>query len=332
VNDVRTVAELEQALKTAEPELLQPAALNDIRTRGRRRRRTRLAATAGGAAAAVVLASLVASGITGGGDAAHDPTPVVADHTELSPLAKRALAEIPGAQQVSAWQVVIPTPVGVAMGVPPDQPVPDHLVDAGPVDVGARRYTGVTSYDREAFPAWLWDGAEHYEKHVLGSEEEGYPVGSTEVGIVLDAGPLDLACIRPLPEWTELDPDTCSPAMLGSAGGHLSYAWGMGSDDFLQPGKDLELFHTASFSSGSARTVWIGGTDGTDVASVDLVTTDGTSVTATVASGTLVPGDTMFWGTVDGELAMAITRDASGKVLEKHVLEPCSSPTDCEVR
>ena len=331
MNDVRTVAELERALKTAEPELLQPAALNDIRTRGRRRRRTRLAATAGGAAAAVVIASLVASGVTGGDDAAHDPTPVAADHTELSPLAKRALAEIPGAQQVSAWQVVIPTPVGMGMDIPPDQPVPDDLVDAGPVDIGARRYTGVTSYDREAFPHWLWDGAADYEQSVLGTKKD-HPVGSTDVGIVLDAGPLDLACIRPLPEWTELDPDSCFPAMLGSADGHRTYAWGMGSDDFLQPGKDLELFHTPSFSSGSARTVWVGGTDGTDVASVDLVTTDGTSVAATVASGTVVPGETMFWGSVDGELAMAITRDASGKVLEKHVLEPCSSPTDCEVR
>ena len=45
-----------------------------------------------------------------------------------------------------------------------------------------------------------------------------------------------------------------------------------------------------------------------------------------------MPGDTMFWGTVDGDLAMAVTRDADGTVLEEHVLKPCSTPVDCEVR
>jgi hypothetical protein len=78
--------------------------------------------------------------------------------------------------------------------------------------------------------------------------------------------------------------------------------------------------------------VWIGGTYGTDVASVDLVTTDGTTVSATVASGTLVPGNTMFWGTVDGELAQAVTRDVEGNVLEQHELKPCSGGVSCEVR
>ncbi len=331
MNDVRTVAELERTLKASEPDLLQPATLGDIRARGRRRRRTRLAATAGGAAAAVVLASLGAAGLAGHGDGARDHN--VADQPkEMTALAKRALAEIPGAQQVSGWQVVLPTPVGARAAVPPDQRVPDDLIDGGPVDIGARRYLGVTSYDREAFPHWLWDGVSDYEKHVLGTEKE-YPVGSTDVGVILDAGPLDLACMRPLPSWgSDADRDTCSPAMLGTVGGHRTYAWGMGADGFLEPGQDLQLFSTPSFSSGSARTVWIGGTNGTDVASVDLVTTDGTSVAATVASGTLVPGDTMFWGTVDGDLAMAVTRDASGNVLEKHVLAPCGTPVDCEVR
>ena len=78
--------------------------------------------------------------------------------------------------------------------------------------------------------------------------------------------------------------------------------------------------------------MWIGGTYGTDVASVDLVATDGTTVPATVAPGTLVPGNTMFWGSVDGDLAVAVTRDADGNVLEEHVLKPCSSPVECEVR
>jgi hypothetical protein len=40
----------------------------------------------------------------------------------------------------------------------------------------------------------------------------------------------------------------------------------------------------------------------------------------------------MFWGTVAGELAQAVTRDADGKVLEQHAVKPCSDPVSCEVR
>jgi hypothetical protein len=290
---------------------------------------------AASAAAVVVVASLGVVALTGDGpDRADDAQAAAQKPKEMSALAKRALAEIPGAQQVSSWQVLLPAPVGAESAVPEDQAVPADLVDAGPIDIGTRHYTGVTSFDRGSFPAWLYDGISDYEKHVLGSEEEGYPVGSTDIGVVVDDGPMRLACMRRLPEWDgeAYGGDGCFPAMVGGPDGHLVYEWGMGTDDFLHEGKGLELFHTDTFSDGSPRTVWIGGTYGTDVASVDLVATDGTTVPATVASGTLVPGDTMFWGTVDGDLAMAVTRDASGNVLEKHVLEPCGSPVDCEVR
>jgi hypothetical protein len=336
VNDVRTIGELERTLKTTEPELLQPARLHEIRTQGRRRRRTRLAMVTAGTAAVIVTASLGVAALTGvGADRADDAQPASPKPPkEMSALAKRALAEIPGAQQVSSWQVVLPTPVGAQPGVPDEQSVPDDLIDAGPIDIGARHYTGVTAFDRGAFPAWLYDGVSDYEKHVLGSEEEGYPVGSTDIGVVVDDGQMRLACMRPLPEWggDGKGTDSCFPAMLGGADGHLVYEWGMGTEDFLHEGKGLELFATDAFSDGSAGKVWIGGTYGTDVASVDLVATDGTTVPATVASGTLVPGNTMFWGSVDGDLSIAVTRDAAGKVLEKHMLKPCSTPVECEVR
>ncbi len=78
--------------------------------------------------------------------------------------------------------------------------------------------------------------------------------------------------------------------------------------------------------------LWVGGTDGTDGASVDLELADGSTVEATVASGTLVPGETVFWATVPGELVRAVTRDADGEVLEDHPLRPCSGDLDCEVR
>ena len=336
MNDVRTVAELEQVLRAAEPDRLQPVRLSEIRTRGRRRRRGRLAVAAAGTAAAVVAASMGIAALTSvGGERAHDAPPVAQrPPKEMSALARRVLAEIPGAVQVSSWQVVIPVPAGADADQLGVEGVPAYDVDAGPVDLDTRWYTGVTSFRPRDFPTWLYDGVADYEQHVLG-DEDGYPVGSTDIGVLVDAGPLRLACMQALAELSgggEQEGATCFPAMLSGPDGDLVYQWGMGTDDFLEPGSDLELFHTASYTSGAPRTVWIGGTDGTDVASVDLVTTDGTSVAATVASGTMVPGDTMFWGTVDGDLAMAVTRDAAGDVLERHVLKPCATPVECEVR
>jgi hypothetical protein len=276
-------------------------------------------------------------GVVTGDEPVRDRAPVIGTEPKhLSPLAERALREIPGAVQLSDGQVLLPTPVdgGLEMG---EEKVPADYIEAGPVDIGARSYTGVTAFRPSSFPAWLYDGVQDIEMTELGSEEEGYPVGSTEMGIVVDAGPVDLACIRPLPQWTgddgqSLDSEACFPAMLGQHDGYRTYDWGMGTDDFLQEGEDLELFSTDVYSAGSPQTVWIGGTDGTDVATVTLVATDGTKVEATVAAGTLVPGETMFWGTVTGELAVAVTRDIDGEVLQRHEVEPCSDPVDCEVR
>jgi hypothetical protein len=326
VNGVRTVAELEQTLRTAEPEQLQPRVLSDIRSRGRRRRRGRMALVAATTAAAVVAVSLGVSALTGGAGERADDEPPVAHQPpkEMSALARRALAEIPGAVQVSSWQVVIPLPAGAGAGELGIEGVPRYDVKAGPVDVDARWYTGVTTFRPKGFPAWLHDGIADYEQHVLG-DEDGYPVGSTDIGVLVDGGPLRLAC-------TSDDSHPCAPSMLSGGDGDLVYRWGMGTEDFLLPGSDMELFDTATYTTGSPRTVWIGGVDGADVASVDLVTTDGETLSATVAAGTFVPGDTIFWGTVDGELARVVTRDADGHVVEDHEVEPCSDPVDCEVR
>ncbi len=334
--DQRTIDQLENDLRGHDAPGAGGVDLATVRALGTRRRRVRGLVAGGGAVAAVAVLALVLTAVTGGHErGAEEPrfaTQPSSTPTELSPLAQRALAKVPGAVQVSAWQVLIPTPA--AMSMYPSQVVPADHIAAGPVDVGMRRYTGVTSFERGQFPAWLFDGVERIEKTELGSEEEGYPVGSTEMGIIVDAGPLDLACVQPLPDWGNADElgDACNPAMLGTSGDARTYEWGMGTDDFLQSGQPLELFSDETYTDGTARTVWIGGTDGTDVASVELVDVDGTRIQATVAAGTLVPGETMFWGTVPGELAIAVTRDADGDVLERHEVKPCDSPVDCEVR
>lgn len=333
--DQRTIDQLEHDLRGHDTPHAAGIDIATIRTLGTRRRRARGLLAGGGVVAAVAVLGLVVGTLTGGdGRATEEPGFAVeptATPTELSPLAERVLAEVPGAVRVSEWQVLIPAPAQRPTDM--RQPVPPDLISGGPVDIGTRRYTGVTTYKRNQFPAWLFDGVERIETE-LGSEEEGYPVGSTEMGIIVDAGPLDLACIMPLPEWGDSGElgDGCLPAMLGMVGGSRTYEWGMGTEDFLQEGQPLELFSTDDYSDGTPRTVWIGGTDGTDVASVELVGVDGTRVEGTVAAGTLVPGETMFWGTVTGELALAVTRDAEGDVLERHELKPCNSPVECEVR
>ena len=70
------------------------------------------------------------------------------------------------------------------------------------------------------------------------------------------------------------------------------------------------------------------------MASVELVGEDGSTVAATVESGTVSPGNTMGWAHFDGAPAEVVTRDAEGQVLEEHVTQSCEDlgMVDCTVR
>lgn len=314
-----------------------PLDLHRVRTDGARRRRGRWAAAGAGAALTLGAAAVVATtvlppgGSDGGPDVASEPP------RELSALAQRALEEVPGAVQVSSWQVVLPEPDGARGMFTQGDDVPSANLVTGPVDVGLRSYEGVTGYRPGTFPDWLRQGVAQAEKDSVDDPSEGYPVGSTDMGIIVDAGPIGLSCLTPLPQWDEDGgPDRsdggCSPAMVSGEPGDYGYQWGMGAPGFLKAGRPLQLFEDETYVAGREQSVWIGGTDGTDVASVDLVLTDGSVVPATVSSDDVVPGETMFWATVDGELAQVVTRDADGDVLERHDVQPCDDPVDCEVR
>ena len=83
-----------------------------IRRLGQRRRRAR-GALAGGVAALVVAGSVGGGALIladDGSTARDSVTAAVPPGAELSPLAERALAEIPGARQVNSGEVVIPAP------------------------------------------------------------------------------------------------------------------------------------------------------------------------------------------------------------------------------
>jgi hypothetical protein len=94
----------------------------------------------------------------------------------------------------------------------------------------------------------------------------------------------------------------------------------------------MEVFQSPDYSTGSPTNLAIAGMDGTDVARVDFISSDGTVTQGTVLPGTLVEGDTMLFANVPGELASVIAYDADGEVVENHRLRDCDDPVDCEVR
>lgn len=326
--------DLEQRLATPHPERLGTPDLGTIRAAGTRRRRGRtgaLIAAGGLALAAVVGVGLGLAGDGPGSGADRETTvyspPEAPD--QLSDLAARVLDEVPGAIQVSAGQVVIPGPdIGQRMDVKVDA----DLLAGAPVPLEAHTYTGVTAYPAKAFPAWLYDEVLRIEQEELG-DEDGYPVGSTEMGILVETGNAELACMRPRASDGENMPgDRCFPTLVSEADGARTFQWGMGSDDFLEPGAEMELFTSDDYSAGSPSTVWIGGLDGTAVERVVFDLADGSTVDASVLPGTLVPGDTMFWANVEGEPTMVTAYDADGGVIDDHKISACSGGVDCEVR
>ncbi|WP_296607016.1 hypothetical protein, partial [Nocardioides sp.] len=281
----RTIEQLERELHDGEDTHPGRPDLAAIREAGLRRRRLGALSAATG----VVVATV------GDSDRAREPEPADRPH-QLSELGRRALAEIPGATQVSDWQVVLPAPDGGQRDWGLDDPI--RPVGA-PVDTGAHHYSGVTSYRPADFPHWLYDGVQHIEQTDLADEDGSYPVGSTDLGILVDDGPAYLGCVGTATR--------CGPALLTRGGdGGWVYEWGMGTDAFLKPGSKMEVFLSDDYATGAPGQLVLAGLPGTEVARVELVTVDGTRVAGHVESGTVVPGDTMMWGTVTGDLAAVI--------------------------
>jgi hypothetical protein len=326
----RTITELEQLLAGTDPAGPGPD-LDLVRRRGRARRRIRMAAAAGSALALTAVAGVALSGLDGGPDRADDPhvavTPSAPPRTGLTPLAERALAEIPGAERISPTKVLIPEPSsaeGIGRG--------EVVVHGTPVRLPEQSYAGVTFYVPAGFPEWLYDATKEAEMSAR-TDEEAFQVGTVDLtGVVVDAGERYLACIT-TPDAGELpDGVPCAPAVVTRDGGDWFLDWGMGSEDFLQPGAAMEVFTTDSTLDGADATLAIAGLDGTDVLRAEMIATDGTRTTGTVLAGSLIAGDTMIFGEVPGELARVVAYDAAGKVVEDHPLRDCDDPVDCEVR
>jgi hypothetical protein len=300
----RTIDELEHELHRDDTHHPGPE-LVAIRSAGMHRRHLSAMASGAGVLASLVVLVLVLSGTLGPGGRALDPRPAGHPH-ELSALAKRALAEIPGAVQVSDWQVVLPAPQS-------DRELASRVGHRDRVVVqvplGGSTYAGVADYPTSAFPAWLSAGA------------------GPASGVLVESGAAHLACVAERRNFP-----TCSPALLADVRGTLYYESGMAFADFTRPGSGMGVFTFDDYSSGVAGQLVIAGLHGTDVASVEMVTTTGGTVGGHVESGTVVAGQTVLWGRVHGTVDRVIAYDAAGDVIEDHRVRACDESPRCEVR
>lgn len=331
----RTVTDLEHYLAEPTPSALSKGPdLNRIHRLGARRRRARRAAVALASflAVAVVVGVGYSVHLGAGGKGQKGLAPAGQSrkpaHTELSPIAKRVLREIPGAVQVSPWQVVIPGPGLPEMG---EQKVADAEIAAGPLPLGGHGYTGVTALPRSAFPRWLYAAVQRIEqKHSTLSG--AFPVGSTDMGVLVEHGEAELGCLARTHKSEPPLPGPCYPVLLTNLNGTRYLQWTMGTDHFLTKGAKMEVFLTEDYSRRAPGTIAIAGIDGTDVVRAEFITTAGQRVAGTVEAGTLVPHDSIFYANVPGELARVVAYAADGGIIEDHPIRPCKSHANCEVR
>lgn len=327
MTDQMTIDRLENALRSAEADQLDDARLTAIRSDGTRRRRIRRTVT--GLAAAVAVGALattiaVVPNIVGNGGAGDQGGEVAtADRPdELSPLQQRVLREIPGAQQVSDWQVVLPAPSQRLQGETPMRG--QFEVEGATLPMDAPTYAGVTAYPPAAFPRWLYDEVYRIETEELVNDDGSYPVGSMTMGIKVESGSAELACVS-------FEGGECAPAVVRRSGGELFYEWGFGTDEFLKPGTGMEVFAGIGQEATDAPAIAVAGMPGTEVARVEFVNTLG-EVTDGAVTHSLVDGASIMWANVPGAVQRVIAYDADGEVVDDHELRKCSGGSDCEVR
>lgn len=305
--------------------------LTTIHRLGQRRRRTR--SLLAGGVAALVLAGGVGSGallLDDDGSTARERSVVTSatpPPAQLSPLAERALEEIPGARRANSGQVVIPAPEREA------QMTQRVELEGEAVELPRHYYYGVTRYRASAWPGWLYEGTQAAEQ-AAANDDGSYGVGTRDLtGIYVDAGERYLACALPREAWGTGTDAPCHPAILTrTSEGSYVFQYGLGTDDFLDAGAPMEVFAEESYLSGELTTLAVAGLDGADVARAEFVSADGTRVEGSVEADSLVAGESLFFAEVPGELARVIAYDAAGHVIEDHKVRDCDTPVECEVR
>ena len=285
--------------------------LERIHRLGRRRRVTRGITV--GAVAAVTVAVLGGIWFTLG-PVGHGVQVRSAgqDHevTGLTAYEKGVLRKIPSAYAVDGTVVLTDTP---SPGPDLDRRlVPNQRLVGTPVPLGFHTMVG---------PGYLFTSTQPR------AYQDNAPKGSQ---VVVDSGPAWLGC-QGAKRGRAGTP--CSPVVLAKAtNGKFYYLYGLGTESFLKPGAEMELFTGDDFSQHSWSGTVIGGFHGTAATRVLVDLVDGSQVEADFSAGELSRGNTLFWAKVPSQIARVKAYDAQGKLIEEHALRSCSGGVDCEVR
>jgi hypothetical protein len=262
-----------------------------------------------------VLGGTVSGALSGllPGDPADGTTRVAspAPDTILTDKERKVLEAVPGAY-ASAGTVVVPGPVDPDSDM--NQRIGGDWLVTPPRPLGFHGFTD---------PGYL-DSTVDYPTALINRVFADDP---DHQGVVADNGAVALGCVA----WEGKGP--CGPAVLvGDEAVGWFYLYGLGTDSWLLPGAEMEVFLDEVHRPDGVGQSVIGGFDGVGATDIVLTLVDGGKVRAVVDSGALSPGDTLFWSEVDGEVARVDAFDGSGELVEAHEIRPCSDPVDCEVR
>jgi len=280
-----------------------------LRARGRLGRRNRRLTRVG--AAAAVLAVVVGGWLVTAGlrDDAAPPRPAKPDSTKvLNAYERRVLSEVPGSYAVRG-EVVVPAPVD-----PQGTWSIAHEVDG---------FTG-----RLAPLGWhsLWPLSEGLVASTVETPQFMHRPPPDRTDVYQDSGPMYVGCRR------------VSDARCGLffVVGNRDVGWftgvRLGDQNFLVPGKPMELIPGGTLENNRLQPTVVGGMHGTSTTRVVLTLRDGTTARAVVDAGRVSRGDTIFWALVESQPIRATAYDGDGHVVEDHRLTACDDPVDCSTR
>ena len=239
------------------------------------------------------------------------------------------------AKQIPSYKVLSPLEQKVLDRVPDAHRVDGEVVVPGPVDPRAEVAFRLSAPAGRVAPLG-WHGYEDFRGIPVRTTQR-YPAFLTspvpdDADVWADAGPLHLGCHR-------TSESTCHLLLLvgNPRTGWFSImrdpAWmHLGDQRFLKPGAPMEVFADSTFAGDRVRPLVVGGFHGTDAERVELELRDGTTTEATVDSGRIAPGSTLFWSLTDSPVVRATAYDAAGTVVEDHRLTACYSRVDCQIR
>ncbi len=258
-----------------------PYALDEPPQHGVWHERLTIAAAALGTLAVIVAAVVMA----GGQEEGQNPRDLLTD------LGRRAVNTLPEAYQ-SGDSVIVPAEsasyVARANYIDPD------LFQSPPVPLYVR---GLAPFGSMRAPM----GSPLWTAKITASDN-----------IFVDVGQLSAACMR----WP--GEEACAPTLLAAdSGRYYVFQSGIGSQDFLQPGSEMEGYVFDAVSGGDRVRLVFGGLPGTTTQSVKVELADGIVEAAETSIGTPFAGTTIWWTTAAQPVETVTAYDLDGQVIDR---------------